>query len=636
LKLFEPGRIGELSLKNRIVMAAMNIVGGGLLEPDGRLSQQGIDYYVARAKGGAGLIITSTAMVNRSSEPSLANAFPYAMMADNRIYMARLSQLADAVHDYGAKIAISLAAAAGRGGAPSALPSAMNPGITTRALTIEEIEGLVKAFGAAAVIVKNAGIDAIELNGHLSGLLDQFMTPLWNARTDKYGGDMEGRLRFAVEVLEAIRKGAGADFPVIYKYGLKHYVKGGREVEEGLEIACRLEAAGFNAFTVDAGAWETTYIVHAPTTQPPGLNVSMAEMVHKVVNIPVIAVGKLGDPVLAESILQQGKADFIMIGRPLLADPEWPHKVKAGKFKDIRPCIGCLEGCMGRGGKYLSCTVNPTTGMERELTIGQADKIKSVLVVGGGPGGMEAARVAAIRGHKVTLIEKGAALGGNLIPASVPGFKQDYRRLIDYMSGQITKLGVTIELGREVTAEQVQAMAPDIVFIATGATPIIPEISGVERAKVATATDVLLGRQEVGESVLVLGGGLVGCETALHLAQQGKKVTIVEIFGSVARDMFAINRMHLMRLLAEADVRILTETTVAEIMDNAVIVIDKNGKRSELQNDIVVLALGMKSNRNLEHALSDKGLEAYVVGDCVQPRKVMNAIWEGFRLARIV
>lgn len=636
MKLFEPGRIGKLELKNRIVMAAMNIVGGGLLEPDGRLSQQGIDYYVTRARGGTGLIITSTAMVNRPAESSLATTFPYALMADHRMCIARLSMLADAAHDYGARVAISLAAAGMRGGAPSELPSAMNPGVTTRALTMEEIEALVKAFGRAAGMARSAGIDAIELNGHLGGLLDQFMTPLWNARTDRYGGDLDGRLRFAVEVMEAIRSEAGADFPIIYKYGLTHYVDGGREVHEGLEIARRLEDAGADALTVDAGAWATTYIVHSPTTQPPGLNVEMAAMASQAVRIPVLAVGKLGYPELAESVLQQGKADFIMMGRPLLADPEWPHKVREGRLEDIRPCLGCLEGCMGRGGKYLSCAVNPATGMERELTVEPAARGKTVLVVGGGPGGMEAARVAALRGHEVTLWEKGEALGGSLIPASVPGFKQDYRRLIDFLSTQLDKLGVSVELGKEATPERVREMAPEVVFLATGSTPVLPDIPGMDRPKVGTAADVLLGRREVGESVTVFGGGLVGCEVALHLAQRGKRVTVIEILESVARDMFAINRMHLLVLLAEAGVTILTGTTITEITDDGVTLADRDGKRSTLQSDTVVLAVGLEPNRGLEQALAGSAPETRAIGDCVAPRKVMDAVWEGFRLARLV
>jgi len=366
--------------------------------------------------------------------------------------------------------------------------------------------------------------------------------------------------------------------------------------------------------------------------------VDMAEMTRKVVNIPVMAVGKLGYPELAERVLQEGKADFIMIGRALLADPEWANKVKDGRLEDICPCIGCHEGCFARigTGKYLSCAVNPTTGMERELTIKPAEKKKSVLVVGGGPSGMEAARVAALRGHKVTLWEKGNALGGNLIPASTPDFKQDYRRLINYLSTQIKKLGVTIELKKEATLEQIQKMEPEVIFIATGSTPIIPEIPGVEKGKVGTATDVLLGRKEAGESVVVIGGGLVGCETALYLAQQGKRLTIVEILDSVARDMFAVNRMHLLKLLADTDVRILTGANPLEITDEGVTIADKDGKRNTLKADTVVLALGLKPNRRLEETLRDKVPEIYAIGDCVEPRKVINAIWEGFRFARLI
>jgi len=647
VKLFEPGRIGRLHLKNRIAMAPMGL--GALVEPDGRLSQQGIDYYAARAKGGTGLIVTGLAYVSREIDNLLDTPFIRRFIADDEMYIARLSQLADAVHDYGAKVAVQLTAGVGRvagtafvrkGGAvaPSALPCFWDPSITARELTTEEVERLVQAFEVAAEVVSIAGIDAVELHGHEGYLFDQFKTALWNRRTDKYGGALEGRLRFSLEVIEAIKRGAGADFPIIYRFGLKHYLDGGREVEEGLEIARRLEAAGVAALDVDAGCYETWYWAHPPTFQPPGCMVDMAEMARKVVNIPVIAVGKLGYPELAESVLQEEKADFVMLGRALLADPDWANKVKRGELEDIRPCIGCHEGCFARigTGKYLSCAVNPTTGMERDLTIEPAEKRKSVLVVGGGPGGMEAARVAALRGHKVTLWEKDNALGGNLIPASAPDFKQDYRRLINYLSTQIKKLGVAIELKKEATVEQIQKMKPEVAFIATGSTPIIVEIPGAEKAKVVTAADVLLDRKQAGESVVVIGGGLVGCETALYLAQKGKKVTIVEILDSAARDMFPANRMHLLKLLADTDVEILTETSIAEIMDDSVVIANKYGKRSKLENDTVVLAVGLKSNRELEEALKDKVPEIYAIGDCVEPRKVINTIWEGFRYARLI
>lgn len=620
MKLFEPIHIGKMSLKNRIAMAAMNPQGGGLLEPDGRLSQRGIDYYLTRAKGGAGLLVIGTANVNRGTAPSLDTYFPCAMMADHRMYVARLSQLAEAAHDYGTKVAISLAAGAG-------------PPAT---LTTEQIEGLLKAYGAAAGIARSAGLDAIELNGHLGGLPDQFMTSLWNQRTDEYGGDLDGKMKFPAGIIQAVKAGAGADFPVIYKYGLIHDIDGGREEEEGIEIARRLEQAGADALDVDAGCWQTFHLVHAPTTQPPGVNVPMAEKAKAVVKIPVIAVGKLGDPVLAESVLQEGRGDIVMIGRPLLADPEWPIKVREGRFEDIRPCIGCFEGCMGRGGKTLSCAVNPATGQERELVLEPAAEKKTVLVVGGGPGGMEAARVATLRGHKVTLWEKGDALGGNLIPAAVPEFKQEYGNFVKYLATQMEKLGVDVELGKEATVEQIQKMDPEVIFIATGTTPIIPEIPGIENGKAGSATDVLLGIKEAGESVVVLGGGIVGCETALYLAQQGKKVTIVEILDGVARDMFFVNRTHMLELLADNGVQILTQTRVAEITDEGVVIEDKDYKRTAIDVDTVAIALGLSPNRELEEALKDTVPETYAIGDCVGPRKVIDAVWEGFRFARLV
>jgi len=644
--LFEPGRIGKLFLKNRIVMAPMLF--DALAEPDGRLSQQAIDYYIARAKGGTGLIITSVTFVSREIEQPPLTSFPCRLMADNKMYIARFNQLAETAHDYGAKVAVQLTAGFGRVArtdifksrpvAPSALPCFGDPSITARELTTEEVEQLVQAFEFAAEMLSTAGIDAIELHGHEGYLFDQFKTALWNKRTDKYGGDLESRLRFPLEAIEAVKRGAGADFPIIYRFGLTHYLDGGREIEEGLEIARRLEAAGVDALDIDAGCYETSYWPHPPTSQPPGCMIDLAEMTSKVVNIPVIAVGKLGYPELAEKVLREGKADFIMLGRALLADPEWANKVKGKRAEDICPCIGCHEGCIGRirEDKYISCTVNPATGMEEKLTINPAEKKKTVLVVGGGPGGMEAARVAALRGHEVTLWEKSNALGGNLIPASTPDFKQDYRRLINYLSTQIKKLGVAIEFNKEATLEQIQKMKPEVVFIATGSTPIIPEIPGVEKAKVITASDALLGRTEIGESVVVIGGGLVGCETALYLAQKGKKLTILEILDNVASDVIAANRMHLLKLLADTNVRILTETSIAEIMDNSVVIVNKYVKRSKLENDTVVLAVGSKPNKGLKETLKDKAPEIYFIGDCVEPRKVINAIWEGFRFARLI
>ena len=306
----------------------------------------------------------------------------------------------------------------------------------TRELSTGKIERLVNDFRLAARILRMAEIDAIQLHAHQGYLFDQFQTALWNPRADKYGGTLEARLTFALEVIEAVKRGSGDAIPIIYRFGLQHYLKEGRELEEGLEIARRLERAGVDALEVDAGCYETWYWPHPTAYQPPGCMVEMEARVKKTVNIPVASVGNLGHPELAESVLKEGKADFITLGKALLADPEWPNKVRENRWEDIRPCLGDNEGCLRRVGerKYISCTVNPATGMEREFALKPAKRGKSILVVGGGPGGMEAARVAAMKGHKVTLWGKGHVLGGNLVAASVPSFKRDYRRFIEYLS----------------------------------------------------------------------------------------------------------------------------------------------------------------------------------------------------------
>jgi 2-enoate reductase len=651
MKLFEAGKIGNLTLKNRIAMASMGC--GGLIQPDGRLSQRGIDYYVARAKGGIGLIISSSVQVSRELEYlPIRPLVPYLVIDNRKVCSAWVDELADAVHDYGAKIAVQLAAGLGRvlsrqdlmdrgtrvPIAPSPVPCFYDQSLMTRELTVEEIRGLIKAFVYAATILRESGIDAVELNAHGGYLIDQFLTPCWNRRTDQYGGSLEGRLRFLLEVVEGIKRACGSDLPIIVKYGLTHYLEGGREVEEGLEIARRLEGAGVDALSIDAGSYETPYWFIPSEFQSPLCVAPLSEMTKKVVKIPVITVGKAGYPELAERALQEGKADFIALGRALLADPEWAVKVKEGREKDIRPCIGCLEGCRRRihDGKTISCTVNPTTGKERELTIQSAEKKRSVLVIGGGPGGMEAARVAALKGHRVTLWERRDALGGNLIPASQPAFKNDYRNLIRYLSTQLEKVGVKVELGRDANLEAIRGVGPDVVFVAAGSTPIIPDIPGAGKGHVMTANDLLLGKKETGESIVIIGGGIIGCETALFLAQEEKKVIIIEILEDIARDMYSVNRMHLLKLLADRGVKILTETRVVEIGEQEITIVDKEDRPSTLKADTVVLALGLKPNSEPYESLVGKVPEVYPIGDCTKARKVINAVWEGFRLARLI
>jgi len=661
MKLFERGMIGNLTIKNRIVMDALNVQLATPVE-DAALTERGIDFYVARAKGGVGLIKTTFMRPNHKLEFSIGEP-----VINSERCVSWLNDLAEAVHDYGAKVCVQITPGLGRiptpkshlphGGlvGPSPLPSFRDPEgqlprigpgrypakgerhVITRELTTEEIEGLVKDFELSAKIVRLADIDAIEIHSHQGYLLDEFMTALWNKRTDKYGGDLEGRLRLPLELVEAVKRGAGPDFPILFKYPLTHYLEGGRTVEEGLEIARRLEAAGVYGLSINGGCYETYNRAQPPTTQPRGCWVDLAEMTKRAVKIPVILAGKLGYPDLAEKVLQEGKADFIGLGRYLLADPEWANKVKEGRPEDIIPCLGCHEGCIARVRKFqrIGCAVNPATGLEKKLSIHPAKRRKSVLVVGGGPAGMEAARVSALRGHKVTLWEKQDMLGGNLIPAAIPDFKDDYKLLINYLVTQIKKLSVTVELGKVATPDLIRNFSPDIVFIATGATHVIPDVEGIEewmeKGRVITAIDALLERKYIGKSVVVAGAGLIGCETALYLAKKRRKVAIAG-GRRLAHDMVWGNALDLIKLLDDHDVKIFNNNRVIKITETGV-----DSAAQHFDAETLILAVGMKSNNEIPlETVTDKIPEVYTIGDCVRPRHVMSAIWEGYRTAYLM
>lgn len=646
LNLFKPGKIGKLQIKNRIVMAAIG--SRGLVELDGRISQRLIDFLARRAEGNTGLIITGITYVDVEVESHLEGPFcPSSPRADSPLYLARLEELANAVHAYEAKIAVQLTAGrgriasaydqrAGRAIAPSSVPCFWSPHLEARELTVAEIVTLVKDFGIAAGILRSAGIDAIELHGHEGYLMDEFTTALWNKRTDRYGGNLKGRLRFPLEIIESIRAAVGRDFPLIYKFGASHHLSGGREIDEACEMARHLEQSGIDALEVDAGCYEMSYWAHPPTYMPPGCLLDGIEAVKKAVKIPVIAVGKLGYPLLAEEALKEGKADFIALGRPLLADPDWPIKVKEGRLEDIRMCLGCHE-CFRRllDGKYLSCAVNPATGIEKEIALTPAKRKKRVLVVGGGPGGMEAARVAALRGHDVVLWEKSEKLGGNLIPASTPNFKSDFAAFLSYLLTQLIKLGVNTELTKEATPEMIQSFNPDEVILATGASPLVPELPVISKWNVATAVDVLLKRNKVGNKAVIMGGGEMGCEVAVWLAEQGKKVTIVELMRDILTDTVFMNKAMLQKMLHDTGVNILTSTRILEITDEG-INIERDSVTQILKADTMVLAAGMKAQNELWEALYGKLPAVHAIGDCVEPRKVINAVWEAYNVTRLI
>jgi len=656
-KLFEPVNIGKVRIKNKIAMAPMGII--GLTTPDGNPGPRAVDYYVERARGGVGLIITGLFQVwdERGSTGSHRHMI-------NQASTEAFHELCEGVHALGAKLFVQLTAGFGRvipllasGARPvsaSAVPHFYNPEVTCRSLETGEVEEIVEAFGSATDFLVAAGVDGFELHGHEGYLFDQFTTTIWNKRTDKYGGDLKGRLTLPIEVLNIIKEHAGTDFPVQYRFGLKHYIKGfndgalageeyeeaGRDIEEGLEMARLLEKAGFDSLHVDAGCYDSWYWAHPPGYQAHGCMADMAAMVKKAVNIPVIAVGRLEVPELAEEVITEGKADMVAIGRGLLADPCWPVKVSEGRVKDIRPCIGCHEGCIWQfmKGKSLSCAVNPACGREREYRLKKAETLKNVIVIGGGVAGMETARVAAIRGHKVVLYEKGKDLGGHLIEASVPNFKEDVVTLLDWYKNELEKLDIEVRMGIEVSPTLIAREGPDAVIVATGSNPVIPDIPGINRETVITCTELMLGKKKAGDKVVVIGGGMIGCETAIWLADQGKQVTVVEMLPELMGEFLSVplmNRMMLIDLLALNKVNILTRANVREISD-AGIIVDNGDSENIINVDTVVIAAGLKSNSGLYQALKGRFSNVYMVGDCREPRNIMGAVWDGFEAGRTV
>ena len=660
-KLLESCKIGKLELKNRIVMAPMGT--GGLNTPEGAFSKRGVDYFIERARGGVGLIITGLFKVENEIEPLHDTSVLTTAVLNS------FGELAEAVHAYGAKIFVQLTAGWGRSArrarltvpgiktvAPSAVPNYWDPTDTCRELTTEEVERFVKKFGVAAQICARAGIDGVEIHAvHEGYLLDQFTIAFFNKRTDKYGGDLRGRLTFPIEVVREIKKCVGADFPVSLRYSIKSYVKDwskgglpgeefeekGRDTEEGLEAAKILEAAGYDAFNADAGTYDSWYWPHPPMYHKHGLYLPLNEQLKKVVNVPVITAGRMGIPDLAEKSIAEGKTDMVALGRGLLADPYWPKKVEEGRTEHIRPCTACHDGCIGRLmlAKPLSCALNPATGREAAYKLTPTDEPKKVLIAGGGVAGLEAARVAATRKHNVTLYEKSDALGGHLIEASVPDFKKDYEMLVNWYKVELADLGVNINLGSEVNLSLIKAEDPDITIIATGSEHIIPDVSGIDNKKVATATEVLLGKKKAGEEVIVIGGGLIGCETALWLAQQGKKVTIVEMLGELLIEGLTVpypNKIMLLDLLKLNKVEALTSHSALEVTGDGLKVISNKFRSKTIPADTVVISVGLNPNKKLYTSLVSEIPNLYNIGDSREARNVMGAVWDAYEIARAI
>ena len=633
--LMQPFQMKNLTLRNRIVMAPML---SRLCDPEGIVSQKLIDYYAERARGGAGLIIVEYCYIDEKE--SKANQGQLGVYSDQLI--AGLGDLAEAIQECGAKAILQICHA-GRStsakymGLQPMAPSAM-PGYTgemAREMTLQEIEAVMESFAEGARRAKTAGFDGVELHGTHGYLMAQFLSPYTNRRTDAYGRD---RGLFALQTLERVRAKVGSDYLVGLRMSGEEFIDGGVTLEETRAFARRLEERGIDYLHVSAGITEVGERFIPPMYFPQGSLLHLAEGIKQAVKIPVIAVGAIHDPSLAEEALKKKRADLIAMGRALIADPDLPEKIESGRPEDIRTCLRCNEGCSSRvrQGKTQRCAVNAEVGRERTLRIHPASKPKQVVVIGGGPAGMEAARVLALRRHKVILIEKENELGGLLRYASVPDFKEELRGFLRYLTTQVKKTGVEVLKGRRATLDLVKELHPDAVVLAAGSTMAVPEIPGARKPFAANALDLLSGKFQPGDRVLVAGGAAMGCEIAAHLASLGKKVVVVEMMGGLALDLENRSRAALLHLLKERGVSTFLNWRLERIEEGRVLLSDRDRNRKEVETDSVILALGLKPNQDLLEPLRKSFPEVQVIGDCREPRKIYQAVHEGAFAGRAI
>jgi len=631
--IFSPFSIGDLRLRNRILMAAM---GNNLSHPGGMVSDRAIAYYTERARGGVGLIITEASPVSLSGRHRGRGLCAY-----DDSFLPGLRHLVASIHGHGSAIALQLHHA-GRladpeiTGTPPLAPSPVprGPGAPVpKEMNPEDIQEVITQFGSAARRAQKAGFDAVEVHGAHGYLIHQFLSPRTNQREDAYGGTPEKRVHFALKVLRRVREEVGNSFPILFRLSAKEFIENGYSLEEAAEWAVELEKAGASAIHVSGGSTESlagSAHVIPPMVLPEAYHVPLAAAIKGRVRVPVVAVGRLGTPEVAEGVLRAGQADLVAAGRAFLSDPHWPVKAARGERDRIRPCVACNH-CIWRlfQQEDLTCFQNAILGHEEEYRPDKAEKSKKVLVVGGGPGGLEAARVARRRGHRVTLMERNSRLGGQFLLASIPPYKQNLFKAIDWLIHEVKREGVEIRLNTEGNEQNIAPEHPDVVIVATGGRPISPD--SFFGPKVLTAWEVLAGK-EVGKEVLILGGGMVGMETAEFLSQKGCRVTVVEMLERLAADMEGTTRALFVERVAPQGISSMLLTKVREVRDGKVIV-THDGKESWLDAETIILALGSRANNEILRALEGKVPQILPIGDCVEPRKAKEAIHEGFTAA---
>ena len=635
--LFDKTYIGKMKLKNRVFMSPMGTTG----EADGAYNIDAINYFMERAKGGAGLIITGANVVSTKYEPR-----PCTELSDFH-HVERLNMLIDRCHHYGAKVCVQLSPGLGRQQftdpftppySAGSVGSFWFPDLICKPFTKEDIQYLVGKVGYSASLAVMAGADAVELHAYGGYLLDQFQSKQWNNRTDEYGGSLENRMRFTLECIEAIKKNIPDTVPLLVKFTPDQRVEGFRDLSEGIEMAKILEKAGVDALHVDTGCYEEWYQAITTVYSKPGHKLDVQKAIKDVVSVPVLGDGKLFDPKLAEKVVNDGILDYVGLGHEMLADPHWVNKVKKNQLEDITPCVGCNECLLsGFSGKHYYCAVNPTCYAEKEYALPADTGLKrKVLIIGGGPAGMEAAITAKRRGFEVDLWEKADKLGGTLWPAGGPDFKADVLKLITYLETQCHKLGVNISLNKAATKDNIKGLDYDRIILATGANPAMPPIEGIE--KTVLATDYLTHQVTTGDNVVIIGAGLAGSEAACDLAGQGKNTVLIEMLPDILSlaNHCLNNDQHLRNMIKDRGVNVVTGAKVTKITDDS-ITYEKDGEVHTVSCDTVLNAAGFKPNNQLEDLLEEEyDDKVVVIGDAVAPRKILTAIHEGYHAIRVM
>ncbi len=641
-QLFRRGKIGKREVRNRIVMLPLST---NFPNENGGVTTELIDYYAERAKGGAGLIIVEGAAVDFPRGRNGA----VKLRCDQVNFVPGLSRLVDAIHLYGAKALIQIQHAGSSTNrekafghqpvAPSEIRNAAGQ-VTAKELSVEEIEKIIADFVKTARFARDAGFDGVEVHAAHSYLIAQFLTPIFNRRTDEYGGTFAKRARFLLEIVNRIRREAGPNFIISVRMNGDEFTEGGLTVEEAKKIAMLLEEATADVLNISTGL--TQHSENLTACYPQGWRVHLAGEIKRAVNIPVIASGNIRDPQFAEQVLADGEADFIGLARGLLADPYWPSKAARGEATGIRRCISCNIGCTGRriyGDRAIRCSVNPDVGQEgrQQCCAVAGEERKQVVVIGAGAAGLNVAREAKKRGHAVVVFEKGGEIGGLLNIASMPCGKNTLRSYVEYLRDSVREEHIAVRYHEEATFEKVRGLDPDAVVFASGSRAIVPEgIPGVRNENVVTAHEVLGGMPRLkDENIIILGGGSIGCEVADLLAADNR-VTVIEMLADLAMETERLSRAELLKRLDDQRVTILREARLEAIAPDRVTV-RKGDTVHELPADRVILAVGaVPVVPEWMERLRGEGVECYVIGDALMPGRLIDAVSQGTAIGRLI